>query len=203
MRFNNYMPHVATVTMAIVLGSCTSARGASDPGGASRSTVLAQGQPLVLQESDGERRLHRPPPGALSNLAAPFIMKVDRRNGGAPEFVMFTESMPPGQAIPPHRHPSADEIIFVYGGTGLAVVGGSESTVHAGATIYMPRNTSVRLRNTGTEPLRIAAIFSQPGYDEYMRDISVAEGEAAKPLSVEELTAIRARHRAHAIYEHP
>lgn len=126
-------------------------------------------------------------------------MKVDRRNGGAPEFVMFTESIPPGQAIPPHRHPSAGEIFFVYGGTGLAVVGGSESTVRAGATIYMPRNTSVRIRNTGTEPLRIAAIFSQPGYDEYMRDISVADGEAAKPLAVEELTAIRARHRAHAI----
>ena len=195
--------YIATGILAIGLAGCTSSHGASERAGAMTSTMPARGQPLVLQDSEGERRVHRPPPGALSNLAAPFIMKVDRRNGGAPEFVMFTEAIPPGQAIPPHRHPNADEIIFVSGGTGVAVVGGAESTVRAGATIYMPRNTSVRLRNTGTEPLRIAAIFSQPGYDEYMRDISVAEGEVAKPLSLEELTAIRARHRAHAVYEQP
>ena len=187
--------------MAVGLAGCTSSHGTSE--GAVAGTMPQRGQPLVLQDSEGERRVHRPPPGALSNLAAPFIMKVDRRNGGAPEFVMFTEGIPPGQAIPAHRHPNADEIIFVYGGTGVAVIGGAEATVHEGATIYMPRNTSVRLRNTGTEPLRIAAIFSQPGYDEYMRDISVPEGEVARPLSLEELTAIRARHRAHAIYEQP
>jgi len=200
---DHHMRRIVTVLMSIGLVGCTSAYLAPEPAGAVTNTMPARGQALVLQDAEGERRVHRPPPGALSNLAAPFIMKVDRRNGGAPEFVMFTEDIPPGQAIPPHRHPHADEILFVYGGTGVAVVSGSESTVRAGATIYLPRNTSVRLRNTGTEPLRIAAIFSQPGYDEYMRDISVADGEAAKPLSVEELTAIRARHRAHAIYEQP
>jgi hypothetical protein len=53
-------------------------------------------QALILDASQGERRLHRPPPEALSNLAAPFILKVDRRNGGAPEFVMLTEDIPHG-----------------------------------------------------------------------------------------------------------
>jgi oxalate decarboxylase/phosphoglucose isomerase-like protein (cupin superfamily) len=116
---------------------------------------------------------------------------------------MFTEDIAPGQAIPPHRHPHADEILFVYGGTGYAEVGGRADTVRAGATIYMPRNTAVRLRNTGSTPLRIAAFFSRPGYETYMRDISVPEGAPAPPLTVEELTAIRARHRADAIYEQP
>jgi len=74
--------------------------------------AAARGEALILQESDGERRLHRPPPGALSNLTAPFILKVDRSNGGAPEFVMHTEDIPPGQAISPHRHPHSDEIIW-------------------------------------------------------------------------------------------
>jgi oxalate decarboxylase/phosphoglucose isomerase-like protein (cupin superfamily) len=59
------------------------------------------------------------------------------------------------------------------------------------------------LRNTGTGPLRIVALFSQPGYEEYMRDISVPEGAPSPPLTVEELTAIRARHRAHVVYERP
>jgi quercetin dioxygenase-like cupin family protein len=165
--------------------------------------AVAQSRPLILNESEGERRLHRPPPGALSNLTAPFTLKVDRRNGGAPEFVMVTEDIPPGQAISPHRHPHSDEIIFIHGGTGLALLAGRQAIVTTGATIYMPRNTVVGLRNTGTEPLKIVAMFSQPGYEEYLREISVPEGQTPTPLSVEELSAIRARHLDSAVYEKP
>jgi quercetin dioxygenase-like cupin family protein len=163
----------------------------------------ARSEALILNASDGERRLHRPPPGALSTLTAPFILKVDRRNGGAPEFVMLTEDIPPGQAISPHRHPHADEIIFIHGGTGLASLAGRQATVTTGATIYMPRNTVVGLRNTGNEPLKIVAIFSKPGFEEYMRDISVPEGQTPTPISVDELSAIRARHIGSAVYEKP
>ena len=183
------------------LGGCS--RSATLPRAASAIDRTADTRPLILADSEGERRIHRPPPGALSNLAAPFILKVDRRNGGAPELVLFTEDIPPGQAIPPHRHPDADEILFIHAGSGVARLAGREATVSAGAMIYMPRNTSVRLRNTGSGPLRIVAIFSQPGYEEYMRDISVSEGRAAAPLSVAELSAIRARHRAHVEYDQP
>jgi quercetin dioxygenase-like cupin family protein len=196
--FHRLWPLATVVTTLALAAGCA-------PGQAIPATPAAPdgARPLVLQAAEGERRMHRSPPGALSNLAAPFIFKVDRRNGGAPEFVMFTEDIPSGQAIPPHQHPDADEILFVYGGTGLAVLGGHEAVVQTGSTIYMPRNTAVRLRNTGKEPLRIAAFFSKPGYDDYMRDISVAEGAVAPPLTVEELTAIRARHRAHVVYQAP
>lgn len=162
-----------------------------------------RGEPVVLAESAGERRLHRPPPGGMSNLTAPFILKIDHRNGGAPEFVMLTEDIPPGQGIAPHRHPHADEIIFIHGGSGLATLAGQQQAVESGATIYMPRNTVVSLRNTGSVPLRIVAIFSQPGYEDYLREISVPEGQTPTPLTVEELSAIRARHRESAVYERP
>jgi len=33
-------------------------------------TAAVPGEPLILGASEGERRLHRPPPGALSCLAA-------------------------------------------------------------------------------------------------------------------------------------
>jgi quercetin dioxygenase-like cupin family protein len=167
------------------------------------NVATARSGALLLDASEGERRLHRPPPGALSTLTAPFILKVDRLNGGAPEFVMLTEDIPPGQAIPPHRHPHSDEIIFIHGGTGTASLAGRQATVTTGATIYMPRNTVVGLRNTGTEPLKIVAIFSKPGYEEYLRDISVPEGESPTPLTVDELDSIRARHVGSAVYEKP
>ena len=200
---------------AVTLGlaaACAPRRSAPDHPGVATGTAAptnvgspahGPGQPLILQESEGERRVHRPPPAALSNLTAPFIIKVDRRNGGAPEFFMMTSEIAPGEGIAPHEHPHSDEILFVRDGTGRALLAGQEVAVTAGATIYMPRNTSVRLQNTGTQPLRLIAIFSQPGYEEYMRDISVPEGKAAAPLTVAELTAIRARHRAHVVYGQP
>lgn len=200
-------PHhlLSLAVFPVLLASTILTTGCSSLGPSSEhatsNSFPARGEGLILQEFEGEHRLHRPPPGALSNLSSPFILKVDRRNGGAPEFVMLTEDIAPGQAIPPHRHPHSDEIIFIHGGTGLASLAGRQATVTAGATIYIPRNTVVRLRNTGTEPLKIVAMFSQPGYEEYLREISVPAGQTPTPLTVEELSAIRARHLESAVYE--
>lgn len=194
--------HYLTAITILLIGSVLTT-GWTSNGHPATNVSGTSGEALILDASDGERRLHRPPPGALSNLTAPFILKVDRRNGGAPELVMLTEDISPGQGIPPHRHPQSDEILFIHGGTGLASLAGRQATVTTGATIYMPRNTVVGLRNTGTEPLRIVAIFSPPGYEEYLREISVPEGQTPAPLSVEELSAIRARHAHSAIYEKP
>ena len=68
-------------------------------------TAAGTNKPLVLQPRDGEARMRRPPPSTLSTLAAPFLIKVDERNGGAKDFVIFTEDVPVGQTISPHRHP--------------------------------------------------------------------------------------------------
>jgi hypothetical protein len=68
-------------------------------------------------------------------------------------------------------------------------------------SFFMPLNTGVRLTNDGKEPISLVAIFSRPGFDKYQRDISVPAGETAEPLTVEELTAIRARHADAAIYD--
>jgi quercetin dioxygenase-like cupin family protein len=196
---------LAFVVAAVLLASATLTAGCSRETSSQHTAAAAPAwsEALILQESDGERRVHRPPPGALSNLTALFTLKVDRRNGGAPEFVMMTENIPPGQAISPHRHPHADEIIFIHGGTGLASLAGRQANVAAGATIYMPRNAVVGLRNTGTEPLSIVAIFSRPGYEEYLREISVPDGETPKPLTIEELSTIRSHHLDTAVYEQP
>ncbi|HET9684585.1 MAG TPA: cupin domain-containing protein [Gemmatimonadaceae bacterium] len=153
-----------------------------------------------LHEAEGERRLHRLPPGTLSNLTAPFVIKVDPKTTGSTDFFVLTEDIAPGQAIPAHRHPDAEEIIFIREGAGMATLAGRQSAVEAGAIVFMPRDTVFSMRNTGGAPLRIVAIFSRPGYEQYMREISVPEGEVPTPLTLEELTSIRRRHMAHAIY---
>src|SRR5262245_47466832 len=156
--------------------------------------------PLVLQSTDGEHRMRRPPPASLSTLAGPFIIKVDERNGGAKDFVILTEDVPPGQSIPPHRHPYSEEVLFIHAGTGTAWLDGKQATIGPGSIIFMPPNTGVRLMNDGKQPISLVAIFSRPGFDKYLRDISVPAGETAKPLTAAELTAIRARHTGAVIY---
>jgi len=154
-------------------------------------------QPLILAADEGERRVRRTLGGA------PLIIKIDRQNGAAPEFVMGTEEIPPGQAIPPHHHLDADEIVLIQRGTGTARVGNRVASVKAGATIYIPRHTRITLQNTGNEPLSIAFFFSKPGFDGYLRETSVAEGQVAVPLAPSELAAIRKRYESHVVYERP
>ena len=64
--------------------------GAVAPGGG--------GTPLVLQLEEGERRVRR------TAAKGPFILKVDRKNGGSPDLVMGYEELAPGAEIQLHRH---------------------------------------------------------------------------------------------------
>ena len=152
------------------------------------------GAGLILQADEGERRVRR------NAGKGPFILKVDRQNGGSPDLVMGYEDIAPGAEIQPHTHLVADEILFVHRGSGVATLGQRQSQVSAGATVYIPRNVQISVRNTGTEPLGIAFIFSKPGFEELMRENSVREGEPVTPMSPEERDAIRKRHSWHTIY---
>jgi oxalate decarboxylase/phosphoglucose isomerase-like protein (cupin superfamily) len=134
-------------------------------------------------------------------VGSPFIIKVDRRNGGSSDFFMGYEDIPPGRAIPRHYHPHVDEILFVHRGSGVATLGSREARVTEGATIYIPPNTRVSLRNTGTEPLTIVFLFPQSELGDYFRDASVAEGQQAVQFTPEEFAAMRARHREHITFE--
>ena len=149
---------------------------------------------LILQEGEGERRLRR-------NVGkGPFILKVDRQNGGSPDLVMGYEDIAPGVEIQPHTHLVADEILFIHRGNGVARLGERESEVRAGTTIYIPRNVQISVRNTGNEPLGVAFIFSKPGFEELMRDNSVLEGQPVTPISAEERDQIRKRHSWHTAF---
>jgi|SRR5687767_14942902 len=163
----------------------------------SSEAPAARSDGLVLQAHEGERRVRRSPGGA------PFILKVDRQNGGSPDLVMGYEDLPPGYVIPPHRHLVADEIIFVHQGSGIASLAERESPVGAGATIYIPRNVTISLRNTGSTPLGIAFIFSKPGFEELQRETSVLEGQPVLPLSEAERARVREKHRSHVVFGQP
>ncbi|HEU5208366.1 MAG TPA: cupin domain-containing protein [Longimicrobiales bacterium] len=157
------------------------------------ASPAVQAEGLILHSGEGERRVRR------NAGKGPFIIKVDRQNGGSPDLVMGYEDIAPGAEIQSHRHLVADEILFVHRGSGTASLNGRTARVTAGATIYIPRNVTISLVNDGTEPLGITFTFSKPGFEELMRDNSVPDGQPVTPMSADERARTQAKHRWHTI----
>ena len=188
------------VFVPFALSSCSSSH---VPGADASVGASVPATPLILDAAAGERRVRRPGTSQLGVLTTPFILKVDRRNGGSPDLVMGTEDIAPGSSIPPHRHLVADEIVFIHRGSGVVELGDRRADVAEGATVYIPRNVRITLRNTGTTPMSIVFTFSKPGFEELMRENSVLEGQPVLPLSDSARVAARARHQWHTVYDQP
>ncbi len=189
----------STVALVVACGRARPQRGAThepyaDPACSTRPASR------VLAEDAGERRVRRPPPNARPGPGA-FTIKVDCESVGAADLFLAYEDIPVGGAIRPHRHPHMDEILIVRRGSGVARLGGEETAVAAGATVYIAPNTVVGLRNTGAGPLSIAFVFPHRGYGTYLREWSVPEGEPVRPLSAAENAARLAHARWLQVFE--
>lgn len=158
--------------------------------------TTAEGTPLVLGVSEGERRIRR-----FAGASSEFTIKVDKKNGGSPDFLMLYEDIPLGGSIPPHRHLLSDEILFVHAGSGSVEVGSVHTDFGPGGTIFIPKNTRITLRNTGKVPLSVAAFFAHQGFEEYLRETSVLEGQPVIPLTPAEMAAMRKHAEMHTVYE--
>ena len=172
---------------------------ANGPIGASRAT------PLILEKEEGEKRIWRPIEGAKGWDAepGPFILKVDRYNGGSSHLVFGTEELPPGATIDRHRHPGTDEILFLQNGSARVSLGDETRPVHGGATVFIPANTWISVTNIGTEPIGCVFVFSAPGFDDFMRAESVREGQKVTPLTKAEDAQIMKKHARAVIYADP
>jgi quercetin dioxygenase-like cupin family protein len=140
--------------------------------------------PLLLEKSEGEARLWRPEPGEAD--IGGFILKVTPKANGSEHLVLSTGEMAPGDAIPTHKHLEQDEIVLIEKGTIQAHVEDQERELHAGGMVFIPQHTWVSLKNTGTEPASIVAIFSAPGFEDHLRCESVPAGEKPTTISLAE-----------------
>jgi mannose-6-phosphate isomerase-like protein (cupin superfamily) len=162
--------------------------------GIARNDALSQSAedvraiPLMLEKSEGQHRVRRPRETPIPTGA--FTIKVDRRNGGSQKMWLGTEEIPPGGLIPRHKHLGQDEILLIQTGSAQVWLGTQERDVHAGAIVFIPSDTWVSLKNTGNENINLAFVFSDPGYDEFMRCVSVPAGDPSSAIvSRDELRA--------------
>jgi quercetin dioxygenase-like cupin family protein len=161
--------------------------------------------PLILEKDDGEKRAWRPIEGAVGWEAqpGPFIFKVDRHNGSSSHLVFITEDLPAGGKIDRHRHPGADEIIFLQNGRARVSLGNRVKEVHAGATVFAPADTWIEVTNIGTDAIHGVFVFSAPGFDDFMRAESVPEGQTVTPLTKAEDARLMKEHAHAVIYAGP
>jgi quercetin dioxygenase-like cupin family protein len=173
---------------------------AAPPAPKPQAADVTKPNPLILEKDEGERRVVRGWPGH-PDPGETFILKVDPKNGGSSHLVLLTASIPVGEKIDTHRHPEADEILFLQTGTARVHLGDSVRVVHAGATVFIPAGAWISADNVGSAAVKLVAIFSAPGFEDSMRDTSAREGEKNVPLSQAEEDAVEKKHSHAVIYQ--
>lgn len=81
------------------------------------------------------------------------------RADGLRSLSVWSQTIEPGAATPPHRH-DCDEVVVVTAGRGELLIDGGAQPFGPESTIVMPANVEHQIINSGTEPLRILAALS-------------------------------------------
>jgi quercetin dioxygenase-like cupin family protein len=169
------------------------------------SAPFGNAKPLLLEKNEGELRVRRAVSDAPSQSGpkpadpVPFILKVSPNNNGSEHLVLITEDLPPGGSIAKHKHLGQDEILLIQTGTVHVWLGDEGRDLHAGGPVFIPTNTWIALKNIGTEPSGLVAIFSAPGFENYLRCRSVPASEKGTSISMEEIKGCA--HEGHVTYE--
>jgi mannose-6-phosphate isomerase-like protein (cupin superfamily) len=196
-------------SLSIILASATLAFGVllraqdrqASPSDAESMHSQSSAVPLILQENDGEHRVRRPAgptPAAGTGSIPEFILKIDKQNGNADDFLVVTEILGPGAIIPFHKHHNAEEVVIMEEGGATVVVGDKRAVAGPHSVVFIPRDTWVSIVNAGQNPIHFYALFSRQGFEDYLRARSVRPGERLTPLTPEEVR--RAADQGHAMY---
>jgi quercetin dioxygenase-like cupin family protein len=152
---------------------------------------LSRPRPSVIGAAEGERRF-------LRGGKTPMLIKVDPVTTGSRRMIVATSDLPPGDAIGVHRHLGEDEIILVTRGTAEVQLGKQKHTATPGSTVFIPQGTCIAVTNTSQDTFSMAFIFSSPGFERVLRELSSVKGEPPKPITPEHRAAAFQRGHAEA-----
>jgi quercetin dioxygenase-like cupin family protein len=181
---SNAVRSVVTAAAVILTGLCSSFSQSSPSTAPPRSGTELK--PLLLEKNEGELRTRRIHADSSLPASSQFILKVSPKNNGSQHLVAGTEELAPGAAIKKHKHLDQDEILLFQGGKVHVWLGDEERDLHAGGLVFIPANTWVSLKNTGTETIGLTFVFSAPGFEETMRCNSVSAGDTPTVITPEQ-----------------
>jgi quercetin dioxygenase-like cupin family protein len=172
---------LALLIVTFLLGCATTNRPIAQP-----TAPLPRGQGTLLQQRAGEALF-------FGREREPTLIKVDSANAGAREMVVMLRVLDPGASFGRHRH-GDDELIFVHSGDVTATLGGLDRPAATGATIFIPGNAWMNLRNTGTKPATLLIVFAAPHMADYIRSLGTRPEAPKRDLTPEILRPLAAKH---------
>lgn len=148
--------------------------------------------------------MEAPDPKRGSVFVPPGQAKIIKAFGGEMHFYLtgdqtekrFLLAMivaPPGHGPPPHYHTQEDECFVLQEGTLSFLSGGEWKEVHAGSTVFTPKNTIHTYKNIGTAPAKMLFTAAPSGFDLFFERCSVEFAKPAGP-DMQRIAEISAEH---------
>lgn len=163
----------AIATVAVVVVSAQNPQAPQATG----SNTASSAHSLILQEGDGEHRLRRPGGPTGSSSVSEFTIKIDEQNGNAEDFYVGSEILKPGAMIPFNKHDNAEQALIMEEGGATVTVGDKRAVTGPHSIVFVPRDTWLSITNTGSAPIRLYAVFSRQGFENFLRARSARPGE--------------------------
>ena len=119
----------------------------------------AKGPAIVIGPEEGASFWQpQPSSGYATVKLSPF-------NSPFNNFAAGVQVLEPGASVRDHAHQRNDELIFVYEGTGEAVIDGETHALAQGSMMVLGRFVQHTVTNTGTEPMKMMWIIFPPGLE--------------------------------------
>ncbi len=112
-----------------------------------------------------------PANGHIEVLMAPDLVPMVNK------FAFGTQTVAPGGHIREHAHDRVEEMIFVLGGTGRAVLDGEDVPMTPGTAIFLGLNRRHMFINEGQDDLRLAWLVLPNGLEDFFRGIGRPRSE--------------------------
>lgn len=135
--------------------------------------------PRVIPRESGEKRI-------FGDDRA-MLLKVGPENSGSGYLFMGYEDLPPGTAIPRHRHEIDEEILIVQRGRMSFEFEADTVIAEAGDAIFLPTGNWISARNVGETVASIFFIFPRAGVEQCFQLFGHGEGEIPRHDTAEEL----------------
>jgi quercetin dioxygenase-like cupin family protein len=92
---------------------------------------------------------------------------IDQAGAGSTQIVFNVTRFSPGKTHGLHRHPNAEEVLYVLQGEGLHLSEGEPVRQREGEVVFIPRGEWHGFANDSHEPTTVIAVFGGVGsYDE-------------------------------------
>lgn len=87
-------------------------------------------------------------------------------------------SIPPGGEIGEETHDHVEQTLYFHAGEGEAVLDGQSSPLQAGDVLVVTPGTRHNVKNTGSEPLKIATVYAPPNHIDGRVHVTKADADA-------------------------